>query len=221
MFRKALQVSLGSAAALLGSLASAQSVATVKELNPFTHVALIPAGADLNSIRLDHVKLVRVPTRVSYFANTAYCEEAAKRDSGGSAACPATLLEAPVSAYEVTYSYTGEPLASDEYGNRNFSFSVYYRPEELSADLRQKLNASKVRRAEGEGLFEAKTSRESLQRSVHDEAASKFCEGNFADGAWVRTDRRCQDQIKSKTVVAEADYISVHVEPSAPRISSR
>ena len=55
--------------------------------------------------------------------------------------CPYTQNMSPAPAYKVTYSFTGPPLASDEYGNRYFTFRVYFRPEELAPTVRRAISA--------------------------------------------------------------------------------
>src|ERR1700688_5059463 len=103
MFRLAYRLSIGLAAVLLGSIANAQSVVTVKDLNPFTHVAMIPGGADLTSIRFERVKLVRIPTRIRS-TSTSSCEDVAFKEPGGSLHCTFGRLEAHALAYQVNYS---------------------------------------------------------------------------------------------------------------------
>ena len=100
---------LGSAVLLFGSIANAQSEArvtaavpeatpsvnsvsvsapvpvtgdalvVVKDLEPFTHAALIPVGSDLSSIRFQGVKAVTIPSRSRSITDTRYCEAAAFR----------------------------------------------------------------------------------------------------------------------------------------------
>jgi len=219
MFRLAYRLSIGLGAVLLGSIANAQSVVTVKDLNPFTHVALIPGGAELTSIRFEGVKLVKIPTRIRS-TSTSFCEDVLFKEPGGSLHCPVSRLEAPAPAYEINYSYTGQPLASDEYGAKHFTFTVYYRPEELSPAMLEKVSRSKGRHGDVEGLFEATTSRIPVQRVVIDEANSKFCEGNHVEGAWTLVNSQCKDDVNYKTIMA-ADYVTVRVDPVAPRLTSR
>jgi hypothetical protein len=220
MFRLACRLSVGFAAVLLGSIANAQSVVTVKDLNPFTHVALIPGGADLTSIRFERVKLVRIPTRIRS-TSTSSCDEAAFQEPGGSLFCPFSLLEAPAPAYELNYSYTGQPLASDEYGARHFTFTVYYRPEELSPAMRETISRSKGRHGDVQGFFEATTTGIPERRVAIDEANSKFCQGNHVDGSWTQANPRCRDDVQYKNVMGVADYVAVRVDPAAPRLTSR
>jgi len=79
----------------------------VKDLEPFTHVVVIPAGSDLASIRFQGVKGVTIPTRTRSTTQERYCDEAALREPGGSMYCPLVQPEAFTRAYQVTYSALG------------------------------------------------------------------------------------------------------------------
>ena len=109
MLQKSYVLAISLAAALAWSSANAQSMITVIDRNPFTHVARIPANADLASIQFRGAKHVSVPTKVRVVQDPSYCEELAFREPGGSMYCPYTKTEAPAPAYEVTYSYTANP----------------------------------------------------------------------------------------------------------------
>jgi hypothetical protein len=187
----------------------------VKDLEPFTHVVVIPAGSDLASIRLQGVKAVRIPTRTRSTTELGYCEETAFREPGGSMYCPFVEPEGFTRAYQVTYSYEGPTLLSDEYGDRHFTFSVYFRPEELSPAEREVLSRRKSGRAEAAELFTLTTSREPETRRVLDEDHSTFCEGTYVDGAWAQTNPTCKDDVKITTVTAPSDYITVRVDPAS------
>jgi hypothetical protein len=206
MVQHTTKLSIAIAVAMLGCLANAQTVITTRDLDWFTHAALIPAGSDLSSLRLERVKAVRIPTRIRSTMRTTDCEE--------SLYCPYTTMEAPVQAYEVTYSYTGQPLISDESGGRYFTFSVYFRPEELTS-------RGKLSRADAERLFDVTTSRVTVPRAVIDEEQSKFCAGNYVDGAWVQADSSCKDDVRSGTVMAAADYVTVHIDAAPTRVTAR
>ena len=114
-------------------------ITRIADLQPFTHVAYIPVGADLSSIKLKQIKAVSVATKRRLATNLHYCEERLRAEPGGSMYCPLTTDESTVSAYKLTYAFTAPPLASDEYGNTSFTFSVYFRPDELGPRLRQVL----------------------------------------------------------------------------------
>jgi hypothetical protein len=63
---------------------SSASTAQEIDLQPFTHVARIPADSDTGTIRFEKAKMVQVPTRIAYTINPSYCEGLAFRDPGGS-----------------------------------------------------------------------------------------------------------------------------------------
>ena len=131
-------VRAGSALAFVASLANAgQDLITVKDLNPFTHVVRIPAGADLSSIRFEQAKQVEVPTGLRSVENARYCEELAFRGPGASLYCPYVAFEDATPAYEITYSYHGPAIASDEFGGTHFT--AYFRPEDFRAATRKML----------------------------------------------------------------------------------
>jgi hypothetical protein len=186
-----------------------------EDLHPFTHLAYIPAGADLGDIRFEQVRMVKVPTRIIYTMDR--CGELAFGDPGGSSACPDARTEAPVLAYEAVYSFTGQPLASDEHGGRHLTFSVLFRPDELAADAREALTGGKLNRLEAASYFSMTTYREPVRRVAIDGQQSHFCAGNFVDGLWTHNDRSCKDTIGYRAVTAPSDYITVKVDPISPR----
>jgi hypothetical protein len=106
-----------------GSTASAAGtgdVAELTDLRPFTHVAYIPFGADLSSIRFEGISAVKVAVN-RQVTNVSDCKQSWS-EPGGSMYCQRTVDEAYVPAYRVTYSYRDQPVASDEYGNTYFNF---------------------------------------------------------------------------------------------------
>ena len=130
--------------------------------------------------------------------------------------CPYTEDQSPAAAYRVTYSYRGQPMASDEYGNTYYTFSVYFRPEELSPVVREALAKPKVSKADAAEYFDLTTDRTPIRQVVIDDAASTFCGGNFVKGGlWTHTDSKCQDKIVYNTITAPSDYITVKVDPSS------
>lgn len=201
----------GSALAFLASLANAgQDLITVKDLNPFTHVVRIPAGPDLSSIRFEQAKLVKVPTRVRSVENARYCGELAFRDPGGSLYCPYSAFEGVTPAYEITYSYDGPAMASDEFGGKHFTFVAYFRPEDFRAATRKMLE-KKAARSDLAAVFHLTSSREPERRVVIDEANSRFCEGYYVDGAWQRKDTQCNEIVKYKTVTSPSEYVTIRI----------
>jgi hypothetical protein len=127
--------------------------------------------------------------------------------------CPHVQDGSPVAAYRITYSFSGPPLASDEYGNSHFTFSVNLRPEDLSTTLRETLSARRISRETAAKYFKVTTSRGLSQQIVIDHGDSAFCEGNYRDGSWTRTNANCQDRVTYKTVTAQSDYVAVKVIP--------
>ena len=182
-----------------------------QDLQPFTHLARIPA--DSAKIRFEGAKMVKVPTRIASTMDPAYCEALAFRDPGGSMYCPAIQTGTPATAYEVTYSYIGQPLPSDEFGGRNFTFQVYFRPDELPPQVRRDFTERKANRADFAEYFKVSTVQEPVRRIVIDETKSHLCDGNFLDGAWTHTDANCKDKIYMKAIATPSDYITVRVDP--------
>ena len=104
-------------------------------------------------------------------------------------------------------------MASDEYGNTYFTFNVYFRPGEISPALLEVLSSGKTEGSAVEGFFELSTAQESTQLLAVDQANSTFCEGNYVDGNWVRTNPKCEDRIVYKTVKSPSPYVTVRVDP--------
>jgi hypothetical protein len=150
----------------------------IKDRHPFTHFALIPSTSDPSTIKFEGVKATKVFTKVKSTMDPGYCQDLQFKDPGGSMYCPSTQYRSPAPAYEVTYSFTGQPLASDEYDNRFFTFSVYFRPEELDPIVGRALSADKMNRAEVANYFKVTTSRLPVRGTMVDMADSSFCSGN-------------------------------------------
>jgi hypothetical protein len=187
------------------------------DLHPFTHFASIPASSDPETIKFEQVKARKVFTGLKSTRDPRYCNNVQFNEPSGSMYCPLLQHESPATAYEVTYSFKGEPLASDEYGNRNFTFQVYFRPEELPSTLQSAISARKVHGTELATYFNVTTSRALVHGSVSDEANSSFCAGHFVDVEWVQNDPRCQDKVSLKNVTTSSDSITVQVEPISQR----
>ncbi len=196
---------------------SSVSGARVQDLTPFTHTADIPADSDLTSIRFESAKTVQVPTKVRSTTDTDYCAELAFRDPGGSRNCPGKEYESFATAFQVTYSYSGPPLVSDEFGNSNFTFQVFFQPEELDPQARKAILERKLSREEVGSYFVVKTLRESFVRFVVDEARSSICEKKPKDGLWVPVDSNCHDALQYKVVAVPSDYVTIRVDPVPPR----
>ena len=184
-----------------------------QELRPFTHFARIPADSDPATIRLEKIRSVRVPQLVQYTADAAYCRDMAFRDPGGSVYCPEPRTIGTAAAFEATYSYTGQPLASDEYHAGRYTFQVYFRPDELAPEVRTVIETGKWKATYLAEYFMLHTDPERVHRVVIDESQSKFCDGNFVDGNWTHTDPACRDQIAYTTTTLPSGYLTVKVDP--------
>ena len=126
--------------------------------------------------------------------------------------CSFTIDESAVPAYQVTYSFDGPPMASDEYGNTHYTFNVYFRPEELSPDLQRALATHALRKSAAARRFDLTTYRSSIRQAVIDQAASAFCDGAYVDGNWTRNNPACADRVVYTTVVSPSPYIAVKIE---------
>jgi hypothetical protein len=158
----------------------------IVDATTFTGTVAIPADADTRSIRFESLKSVRLPGR------------------------PRTE---PLTSIEVTYSYTGEPLASDEHGDRQFTFQVYFQLSGLPVALREALSGGrKPRRAQLSRLFEVSTYRAPVPRYVLDERRSVLCDGTYLDGSW-QPDDDCDETIRTKAVPGLSDFLTVKVTP--------
>lgn len=194
-------------------------VVEITNLQPFTHLAYIPAASSMSSIRIESIKLVKVATRRRSVVNESYCNQPWS-DPGGSMYCSRATHESHVPSYRVTYSYRGEPMASDEYGNRYFTFTVYFRLDEISPRLREMLASGKLRRAALAEFFDVSTSRDQVQEIVIDQANSAFCDGNYVDGNWSRTNPKCEDMIVYTKIMAPSRYLTVRVDPVSSRLET-
>jgi len=182
---------------------------------PFTHVATIPAEVDLSSIRFERVKLTRIPTQFVMTMDRRYCEDVVQRASGPSMFCPAFQSANRVHAYEVTYSYQGQPLASDEYGSRYFTFSVYFHPEQLAPATREAIARPRLSKADAGALFAFNSERPLVRKTMIVKAASKFCDAVVVDGYLEKADAKCEDRIVHETIAAPSTDILVRVTQAA------
>ncbi len=176
------------------------------------HVAYIPVGADLSTVKFESVKAVKVATKTSSITSASYCDQG-YREPGGSIFCPSVQDEYLVPAYQVTYSYRAPAMGSDESGNTRFTFSVNMRPEDLDPAVLQTVSTGKINRVAAAEDFKITTSRGFDQRVVIDDQKSTFCDGRYTDGGWVHLYVRCEDTVAYKTVAVPSDYITVKVDP--------
>ena len=215
-------VGLSTAAVAASARAGRGEIVEVTDLHPFTHVASIPVGVDLSSIRMEGIKAVKVATRRrSVTSSRSYCEYQSNfAEPGGSMYCPQTTEGSPVPAYQVSYSYKGQPMASDEYGNTSFTFSVYFRAGELNPALLRALSSGGVSRSTAAEYFQLSSSRGSMRQAVIDRAKSRFCDGTYLDGTWIHTNPKCEDVVAYKVITIPSPYITVKVNPVFPRIET-
>jgi surface antigen len=192
-----------------------------QELRPFTHFVRIPADSDPATIRLEKIRSVRLPQLVQYTADAAYCRDMAFRDPGGSMYCPERRTIGTAAAFEATYSYTSQPLASDEYHAGHCTFQVYFRPDELAPEVRTVIETGKWKATNRAEYFMLSTYPERVHRAMIDESQSKFCDGNFVDGNWTHTDPACRDQIAYTTATVLSGYLTVKVDPILARDGRR
>ena len=187
-------------------------VVQVSDLKPFTHVAYIPTDADLSSVEIEGIKMVKVATKLLSITNAQDCDRGTE---GPSPNCSRTKYESYVPALRVTYSYRGPSPAWDDYGNTYFTFNVYFRTDEIGPELYRALSERKISRSAAAELFEISTSRGSVHEDVVDEAKSTLCDGYYADGNWVHTNSSCQDSVTYRKVARLSPYITVKVDRAA------
>jgi hypothetical protein len=179
-----------------------------KDLNPFTHVAYLPPGADLGSIRFEGARMVQVPVKIRQTASP-HCQDTGFSEPGGHAPCSHTQTVSREQAWEVTYSYDGQPMTSDEYGGRHYTVHVYFRADELAPDAQKALSAKRQSRVEKAAYFATKTYRDPARKTT-------FCDGRFQDGAWIQTDPNCRDKVSYKTTIGDSGYVALRVDPVPP-----
>jgi hypothetical protein len=187
-----------------------------QDLRLVTHFARIPADSNPASIRLEKIRPVRVPQLARYTADATYCRDAAFRDPGGSMYCPETRAIGAAAGFEATYSYSGQPLASDECHAGRSTFQIYFRPDELAPEARTAIETGKWKAARLAGYFKLNTYAEHIHRAVIDESQSKLCEGNFVDGNWTHIDPACRDRVAYTTATVLSGYLTVKVDPVSP-----
>ena len=180
----------------------------VAQLNPFTHVASIPAIVDPSTIRFEKLKMVDLAskTRTTTLDQNA-CKERQFRDPDGSS-CQTITVEERVKALEAMYSYNGPVLSAGETIPGRQTFSVYFRPEEVNVDG----PVDKLKRDQAASMFHVSTYRATVEQKVIDKANSHFCDGNYMDGSWVLKDPKCQDQVQYVTQTVPSPYLTVQVD---------
>ena len=129
-------------------------VEQISDLQPFTHIAYIPADADLSTIRIDTVKMVKVATKLGTVSNTRDCDDW----PGNPADCIRTRFESRVPALRVTYWYKAPSTTPEESVDAYYTFSVYFRADEIRPDLFRALSAGEVGRSAAAEAFDSRGS---------------------------------------------------------------
>jgi hypothetical protein len=188
-----------------------------RALDPFTHVASIPATVDPSTIRFEKLKMVDLASRTET-TKVADCNDRQFRDPDGSNCDQVKVLER-VKAVEADYSYIGPQTSTGEgeTGPSRQTFTVYFRPEELPVSA----TATKLKREQAESLFQVSTSRPMVQERVIDKQNSHFCDGNYVDGNWVQTDSKCRDQVQYANRTVPSTSWAVEVDLRHPMVASR
>jgi hypothetical protein len=182
-----------------------------EQLNPYTHVATIPAIVDPATIRFEKMRMVDVASKTKTTTDAEKCKEQQFRDPDGSN-CQTTVVEERVKAIEATYSFSGAVLSAGENVPGRETFSVYFRPEEVASDG----PVEKLKRDQAASYFRVSTSRSMIEQKVVDKQHSQYCDGNYVDGSWVRKDPKCQDQVQYINQIVPSPYMTVQVELSHP-----
>jgi hypothetical protein len=191
--------------------AAGGEIVQISDLQPFTHVAYIPVGADLSSIKIEGIKKVNAATKLRAVTKPSDCYDSGG-EPGASPVCTRTTSTSRVPAFRVTYSYRAP---SDESGSAWFTFNVDFSEDEIGPQLRRALSTGKVSRSTAAELFEISIDRGSVPQLVLDEANSILCDGYYADGNWVHTNPRCEDSVTYRKVSSPSPYFTVKVD-SAP-----
>jgi hypothetical protein len=193
-----------------------QSQAQLNELNPFTHVASIPASVDPSSIRFEKLRTVELASRTKTTVDPQRCKELQSRDPDGST-CQTTAVLERVKAIEALYSFSGVELGAGESVPGRSSFSVYFKPQEVAADG----PVDKLKRDQAASMFLVTTYRPLVEEKVVDKEHSHYCDGNYLDGNWVKTDSNCQDQVQFITQTVPSPNLAVQVDVRQPMMASR
>jgi hypothetical protein len=93
----------------------------ISDLEPFTHTAYLPVGADLSSIRLEGIKRVKVATKLRSVTDPNDCID--RGIEGIPPFCSRSTYESRVPAFRVTYSYRGPSTASEKVSVLSLAFT--------------------------------------------------------------------------------------------------
>ncbi len=202
----------------IGAIVPGGIASTERELDPFTHVASIPATVDPKTIRFEKLKTVQLASKTQMSTDPQDCKERQFRDPDGSGCTAVKVLER-VKAIEADYSFVGPQTATGEgeIGPTRQTFAVYFRPEELPVNG----PVEKLNREQAESLFQFSTSRPMVQQKVIDKQNSRLCEGNYVDGNWVQKDSSCQEHVAYMNQAVPSQYWAVEVGVRHPVVASR
>ena len=132
------------------------------QLNPFTHVASIPAIVDPSTIRFEKLRTVELASKTKTTTDAQNCKDRQFRDPDGTN-CQTTTVEERVKAVEATYSYSGPVLSAGETVPGRDTFSVYFRPEEVGVDG----PVEKLKRDQAASFFQVSTYRADGRAKSH------------------------------------------------------
>lgn len=189
----------------------AQRTSQTNEVNPFTNVASIPSTVDPASIRFEKLRNVELASKTKITTDPNACKDRQFRESD--VTCQSVQVIEKVKAIEARYSYNGPVLSTGESLPGRDSFSVYFHPEELSAVVSQ---IDKMNREQSESLFDLSTSRPMVDEKIMDKTRSRFCDGNYVDGNWVRKDANCKDEVTYVTQTVPSPNLQVQVDIRRP-----
>ena len=200
-----------------GAIGVPGPASTERALDPFTHVASIPATVDPGTIRLEKLKSVDLASKTETTTRPD-CNDRQFRDPDGTSCDMVKVLE-KVKAVEADFSYIGPQAGTSDVqtGPVRQTFTVYFHPEEVPATALD----SKLKREQMASLFQISTSRPMVQERAIDKQNSHFCEGNYVDGNWVPADSKCKDQVQYTTTAVPASYWAVAVDLAHPAVAAR
>jgi hypothetical protein len=176
-------------------------------VDPFTHTVSIPATVDPSTIRFEKLKNIDLASKIETTNNSANCKDRQFRDPDGAGCQPVKVTER-VKALEAVYSYLGPELSAGELIPGRQTFSVYFRPEEVSLDG----PADKLKRDEAAALFHVNTFRSMVEQKSMDKQNSHLCEGHYQDGHWMQNDANCKDQVQYVTQTVPSPNWTVQVD---------
>jgi hypothetical protein len=181
------------------------------QINPFTHVASIPATVDPSTIRFEKLRMVELASKTKTTTDAQDCKDRQFRDPDGTN-CQTIAVVERVKALAATYSFNGPAVSSGEATPGRDTFSVYFRPEEVGVDG----PVQKLKRDQAASFFQISTHREMVKQEVIDKEHSQFCEGNYVDGNWMHKDPKCQDRVQYANQAVPSTYLTVQVDLRQP-----